>query len=70
MWWVTTDVAISVCCRSGLWSFQFVAVPVCGCFGFVADSVCGRSSLWLFVAVSVVAISVCGRYDLLPDKTV
>ena len=73
MWWVTTDVAVSVCGRSGLWPFRFVAVSVCGRFGlwpfrFVAVSVCGRYGLWpfRFVAVSVVAVSVCGRYDLLP----
>ena len=49
-------VAISVCCRFGLWPFQFVAV-----------SVCGLSGLWpfRFVAILVVAVSVCGRYDLL-----
>ena len=73
MWWVTIDVAVSVCDRSGLWPFRFVAVPVCGCFGlwpfrFVAVPVCGRFGLWpfRFVAVSVVAVSVCGRHDLLP----
>ena len=53
MWWVTTDVAISVCGRSGLWPFRFVAFPVCGRFGlwpfrFVAVSVCGRFGLWPF----------------------
>ena len=71
--WVTTDVAVSVCGRSGLWPFRFVAVLVCGRSGlwpfrFVAVSVCGCSGLWpfRFVAVSVVAVSVCGRYDLLP----
>ena len=75
MWWVTTDVAVSVCGRSGLWPFRFVAVPVCGRSGlwpfrFEAVPVCGRSGLWpfRFVAVSAVAISVCGRYDLLPLK--
>ena len=75
MWWVTNDVAVSVCGRSGLWPFRFVAVPVCDRSGlwpfrFVAVSVCGRSGLWpfRFVAVSVVAVSVCGRYDLLPIK--
>ena len=75
MWWVTTDVAVSVCGRSGLWPFQSVAVPVCGRFGlwpfrYVAVPVCGRSGLWpfRFVAVSVVAVSVCGRYDLLPPR--
>ena len=75
MWWVTTDVAFSVCGRFGLWPFRFVAVPVCGRSGlwpfrFVAVSVCGRSGLWpfRFVAVSVVAVSVCGRYDLLPVR--
>ena len=74
MWWVTTDVAVSVCGRSGLWPFRSVAVSVCGRFGlwpfrFVAVSVCGLSGLWpfRFVAVSVVAVSVCGRYDLLPS---
>ena len=40
MWWVTTDVAVSVCGRSGLWPFRFVAVSVCGRFG------CGRFGLW------------------------
>ena len=88
IWWVTTDVAISVCGRSRLWPFRFVAVPVCDCSGlwpflFVAVSVCVRSGLWpfpflavsdcgrsglwpfRFVAVLVVAVSVCGRYDLL-----
>ena len=70
------------CGRFGLWPFRFVAVPVCGrsalfpvcgrfglCpFRFVAVPVCGRFGLWpvRFVAVSVVAASVCGRYDLLP----
>ena len=75
MWWVTNDVAVSVCGRSGLWPFRFVAVSVCGRSGlwpfrFVAVPVCGRFGLWpfRFVAVSVVAVSVCGRYDLLPLK--
>ena len=33
-------------------------------------SVGGRSGLWpfRFVAISVVAVSVCGRYDLLPTE--
>ena len=78
MWWVTTDVAVSVCGRSGLWPFRFVAVPVCGRFGLwpfrlVAVSVCVLSGLWPFrfvafriVTVLAVAVSVCGRYDLLP----
>ena len=70
---VTTDVAVSVCGRSGLWPFRFVAVSVCGRSGLwpfrsVAIPVCGRFGFWpfRFVAVSVVAVSVCGRYDLLP----
>ena len=42
---------LSVCGRSGLWPFRFVAIPVCGRFGlwpfrFVAVTVCGRSGLW------------------------
>ena len=37
----------SVCGRSGLWPFRFMAVPVCGCFG-----------LWPFRSL---AVSVCGR---------
>ena len=72
MWWVTTDVAVSVCGRSGLWPFRFVAVPVCGRFGlwpfrFVAVSVCGRSGLWPF---RFVAVSVCGRFGLWPFRFV
>ena len=59
MWWVTTDMAISVCGRSSLWLFRFVAVPVCG-----------HSSLWpfRFVAVSVVAVPVSGRSGLWPFR--
>ena len=67
--------SISICGRSGLWPFRFVAVPVCGRFGlwpfrFVAVSVCGRFGLWpfRFVAVSVLAVSVCGRYDQNPSR--
>ena len=75
---VTTDVVGDNCCgRFGLWPFRSAAVSVCGRSGlwpfrFVAVSVCGRSGLWPFrlVAVSVVAVSVCCRYDLLPSKTV
>ena len=59
--------------RFGLWPFRFVAVSVCGRFGLwpfqvLAIPVCGHSGLWpfRFVAISVVAVSVCGRYDLLP----
>ena len=70
--WPLRTVAVSVCGGSCLWPFWFVAVPVCGrsClwpFRFVAVPVCGRSGLWpfSFVAVLVVAVSVCGRYDLL-----
>ena len=71
---VTTDVVgDNWCGRFGLWPFRFVAVPVCGRFGlwpfrFVTVSFCGRSGLWpfRFVAVAVVAVSGCGRYDLLP----
>ena len=37
MWGVTTDVGVSVCGRSGLWPFRFVAFLVCG-----------RSGLWPF----------------------
>ena len=53
----STDVAVSVCGRFGLWPFRFVAVPVCGRFGlwpfrFVAVSVCGRFG--------------CGRFGLWP----
>ena len=70
MWWVTTDVAVSVCGRSGLWPFWFVAVPVCGRFvlwpfWFVAVSVCGRSGLWPFRSV---AVPVCGRFGLWPFR--
>ena len=70
---VTTDVAVSVCGRSGLWPFRFVAVSVCGRSGlwpfrFVAVSVCGRSGLWpfRFVAVSVCGRFGCGRFGLWP----
>ena len=73
MWWVTTDVAVSVCGLSGLWPFRFVAVPVCGLSGlwpfrFVAVSVCGPSGLWpfWFVAVSVCGRFGCGRFGLWP----
>ena len=59
MWWVTTDVAVSICGRSGLWPFRFVAVPVCGL------SVCGRSGLWPFRSV---AVPVCGRSGLWPFR--
>ena len=78
MWWVTTDVAVSVCGRSGLWPFRFVAVPVCSRFGLwpfrfvavwsVAVPVCGRFGLWpfRFVAVSVCGRFGCGRFGLWP----
>ena len=49
---VTTDVAVSVCGRSGLWPFRFVAVPVCGRFG-----------LWPFRRVS----SGQGKVREIPD---
>ena len=55
-------VAILVCGRNGLRPFRFVAVLVGGNFG-----------LWPFrfrafrsAAVSVMVLSVCGRYDLSP----
>ena len=72
MWWVTTDVAVSVCGHSSLWPFRFVAVPFCGRFGlwpfrFVAVSVCGRSGLWPF---RFVAVPVCGRFGLWPFRFV
>ena len=72
MWWVTTDVAVSVCGRSGLWPFRFVAVSVCGRSGlwpfrFVAVPVCGRFGLWPF---RFVAVSVCGRSGLWPFRFV
>ena len=56
-WWVTTDVDVSVCDRSGLWPFRFVAFSVCGRSGlrpfrFLAFSVCGRFG--------------CGRFGLWP----
>ena len=54
MWWVTTDVAFSVCGRSSLWPFRFVAV-----------SVCGRSGLWPFRSVAVL---VCGPFGLWPFR--
>ena len=72
---MTTEVAVvvSACGRLRLRPFRFVAVPVGGRSGlwpfkFVAFSVCGRFGLWQFrfVAVLVVAVSVCGRYNLLP----
>ena len=70
--WPFRFVAVSVCDRFGLWRFRFVGVPVCSRSGLwpfrsVAVPVCGRFGLWpfRFVAVSVVAASVCGRYDLL-----
>ena len=73
MWRVTTDVAVSVCGRSGLWPFWFVAVPVCGRFGLwpfrsVALPVCGRFGLWpfRFVAISVCGRLGCGRFGLWP----
>ena len=70
MWWVTTDVAVSVCGRSGLWPFRFVAVPGCGRFGlwpfrFVAFSVCGHSGFWPFRSV---AVPVRGRFGLWPFR--
>ena len=57
MWWVTTDVAVSVCGRSGLRPFRIVAVLVCGCSG-----------LWpfRFVAISVCGHFGCGRFGLWP----
>ena len=70
---VTTDVAVSVCGRSGLWPFRFVAVSVCGRFGLwpfrsVAVPVCGRFGLWpfRFVAVPVCGRFGCGRFGLWP----
>ena len=54
MWWVTTDVAVSVCGRFGLWPFRSVA-----------GSVCGRPSLWPF---RFVAVSVCGHFGLWPFR--
>ena len=70
MWWVTTDVAVSVCGRSGLWPFRFVAVSVCGRSGlwpfrFVAVPVCGRFGLW---PLRFVAVLVCGRFGLWPFR--
>ena len=70
MWWVTSDVAVSVCGRSGLWPFRFVAVPDCGRSGLwpfriVAVSVCGRSGVWPFWSV---AVPVCGRFGLWPFR--
>ena len=72
MWWVTTDVAVTVCGRYGLWPLRSVAIPVCGHSGlwpfrFVAVSVCGRYGLWPFWFV---AVSVCGRFDLWPFRFV
>ena len=72
MWWVTTDVAVSVCGRSGLWPFRFVAVSVCGRFGLwpfrsVTVPVCGRFGLWPF---QFVAVPVCGRSGLWPFRFV
>ena len=76
--WPSRFVAVPVCGHFGLWPFQVVAVLVCGRSGLwpfrsVAVPVRGRFGLWpfrlwpfRFVAVSVVAFSVCGRYDLLP----
>ena len=76
--WPFCFLAFSVYGLFGLRLFRFVAVSVCGRFGlwlfrFVAVSVCSPSGLWPFrfvavlvEAVSVVAVSVCGRYDLLP----
>ena len=73
MWGVKTDVGVSVCGRSGLWPFRFVAFLVCGRSGlwpfrFVAVSVCGRFGLWpfRFVAVSVCGRFGCGRFGLWP----
>ena len=45
------------CDNFGLWPFRSMVVPACGRFG-----------LWpfRFVAISVVAVSVCGRFYLLP----
>ena len=63
------------CGLSSLWPFWLVVVSVCGGFGlwsfrFVAVSVCGRFGLWplpfWFVAVSVVFVSVCDHYIMLP----
>ena len=69
-WWVTTDAAVPVCGRSGLWPFRFVAVSVCDRFGlwpflFVAVPVCSRSGLWPFRSV---AVPVCGRFGLWPFR--
>ena len=75
MWWVTTDVAVSVCGRYGLWpfrpwAFRTVAVPVCGLFGLwpfrsVAVPVCGRFGLWPFRLwpFRFVAVMTCFRPD-------
>ena len=75
---ISCRMAIPAC--FGLWPFRFVAVSVCGRFGlwpfrFVDFSVCGRFGLWPFWCVallvcglSVVAVSVCGCYDVLPYK--
>ena len=70
--WPFRSLAILVCGRFGLWRFG-LWVSVCGrsglwLFRFVAVSVRGRFGLWpfRFVAISVVAVSVCGRCDLLP----
>ena len=72
MWWVTTDVAISVCGHSRLWPFRFVVVPVC-CrsglwpFRFVAVPVCVHSGLCPF---PFMAVLVYGRSGLCPFRSV
>ena len=75
---ISCRVALPACGHFGLWPFRLVVVSVYGGFGlwpflFVAVSICSRFGLWAFrfvafqfVAVSVVAVSFCRRYDLLP----
>ena len=62
--------SISICGRSSLWPFLFVAVRVWGRFGLwpfrsVAVSVCGHFGLWPFRSV---AVPVCGRFGLWPFR--
>ena len=67
--WPFRFMAVPVCGRYGLWRFRSIAVSVCGRSG-LWPLVCGHSGLWpfQFVAVSVVAVSVCGSYGLLPTQ--
>ena len=59
--------SISICGRSGLWPFRFVAVSVCGRSGLWPFVVCGRFGLWPFRSV---AVSVCGLFGLWPFRSV